>query len=202
MKKLFEEKWCMQVNRSYAEEPEYIIGRKKKICQLFNDMERDPNHFTETMKIEDKLHEEPILSIKGGRFGYVPGQNVPITAVATYKISKSIPESKSGGFIFLKSIITVVVLLFGIFVMTSIFASLDVKKGVEIIDDMSQECHVVTKEGHPVSITVFGETLFYDKNDEIIIPDQREITNMDSHRFERPFKYCSIVAIDGVKPII
>lgn len=202
MKITFRTKWCMQVNRSYADGPEYIIGTKEKICRLFDDMERDPTHFEETTQIEDGLPARPTLTVKGGSFGFVPGKNVPIHAVASYTTSVPVEQPRTGGFGFVKRLLITGMVLAGIFVAMSVMATMSMQKGLETIENLSNECYVVTKGGKPQTITVFGETLWFDQNGEIVIPDQREITHMDSRRFERPFEYCSVVSTDGIKPTI
>lgn len=202
MRIAFKTNWCMQVNRSYGDGPEYIIGSKDKISRLFDDMERDPVHFEETTQIEDRLPVRPKLSIKGGSFGFVPGKNVPIHAVASYTTSPLEEQQHTEGSGFLKKLFITGMVLFGIFVAMSIMATMSMQKGLETIEDLSNECYVVTKGGKPQTITVFGETLWFDQDGEIVIPDQREITHMDARRFERPLEYCSVVAADGIQPTI
>lgn len=203
MKLFHRERWAIQINRVYNGEPlepEYVVGAKRKIAQLFDDYNTQRSHFEREMMQKDGLSSPPELIVTGGRFGFVPGKNVPITMIAQYTYNH-VGQKKSGGFISAMKLFLLIILVSVLgFVGLGAFAAMQMSKGVELLDQYAHECNVMTKDGKPHTITMYGETLFYDRDGEIILPDLREVLPQEMLAHKQPFKYCNVVAIDGKAP--
>lgn len=196
-------KQAARVDKSYYghhQETYYIIDQDEKIQKLFSDMRTNPTFFQEQTKIDDELDDTPDLAVVEGSFGFVPGKNIPIVTHIRYVID-ALPEKKTWGFWHALRLLLWVtfaaIILFGI---VGFYVANEFGRAAELMYEQRDECIVTTKGGEPVSIRMYGETLFYDKRGEIVIPDIRDIRADERRAYQQPFTQCKVVAIDGVAP--
>jgi hypothetical protein len=201
------DKIAIQVNRIYNniyQEPEFITGSDEKINQLLKDYQDNTNHFEQETMFNDMLSGQPQLTITLGRFGFVPNKDIPIVAIVRYDfISPATKKNSSSfpwGIIKLTLILALLIPVLWSFLMA--YTAQKVADGMNKLDEISNECIVTTKNGKPYTIKMYGETLFYDNNNEIILPDLREVLPQEQEAYEYPFQYCKILALDGKEPII
>lgn len=192
-----------RVDKNYhghQQEAEYHVGRESKMRKLLADMEANPEFFEEETRIDDELDKTPELTVKNGSYGFVPNKDIPVVAHITYAIHPPPSKPSKGVWSTLQIILWLFAGGFILFGFATAYMANNFGRAAEILQRQENQCVVTTRRGEPISVRMYGETLFYDKRGEIVIPDIREVRSEERRAYERPFEECQVVAIDGVKP--
>jgi hypothetical protein len=194
-------KWALQIDRIFNGvplDPIYEVGKPSKISQLIHDIQTNPNFFAHQVEIAEDLDSIPKAELVRGNFGFVPGSEVPIRGHLTYIWDS--PERRRSPHRGIRAVGYALVAAVVAFVLISAFMAERVHDGMNMLEGMAHKCVVLTKNGKPQSVEIYGKQLFYDADGEIIIPELREIHPNEKLAFDQPLDYCTVIAVDGVEP--